>query len=50
MEYDLEQKKDPDDVPKVIIKDEKKLKFEERKNINEQLKPFIKMHLESQYS
>jgi len=41
---------DPDDVPKVIIKDEKKLKFEERKNINEQLKPFIKMHLESQYS
>jgi len=31
MEYDLEQKKDPDDVPKVIIKDEKKIKIRRAK-------------------
>jgi len=37
---------DPADVPKVIRHDEKLLTFEQRKNVNDQLKPFIKMHLE----
>ena len=42
----LKTDKDPADVPKVIRHDEKLLTFEQRKNVNDQLKPFIKMHLE----
>ena len=42
----LKTNKEPDDVKKVIKHDEKLLSFEQRKNVNDRLKPFIRMQLE----